>query len=176
MISLLIRAQQEARVERPGDGACIGIDFGTVTSLVAILNNGRPQLVANRLGHLSTPSAVGVDPSGVVVIGEAARNLALMHPDRAEPYPKRLLRTSRKLYVDGVAYSGPRLVSYVLKQLQDDASEYLGEPIGGAVITAPRVVHGGRARRSGRGGPARRCTSTASDSRADGRVSRVGNR
>ena len=84
---------------RPGDGACVGIDFGTVTSLVAILDNGRPQLVANRLGHLGTPSAVGIDPAGVVVVGEAARNLALVHPDRAELYPKRLFGTTRKLYV-----------------------------------------------------------------------------
>jgi molecular chaperone DnaK len=118
-------------------GPCVGIDFGTVTSLVAILDNGRPQLVANRLGQLGTPSAVGIDLAGVVVVGEVARNLALVHPDRAELYPKRLFGTTRKLYVDGVAYSGPRLASYVLKQLRDDAAEYLGDPIGGAVITAP---------------------------------------
>ena len=122
---------------RSGDGAYVGIDFGTVTSLIAILDNGRPQLVANRLGQLGTPSAVGIDPAGVVVVGEAARNLALVHPDRAELYPKRLFGTTRKLYVDGVAYSGPRLASYVLKQLRDDAAEYLDDSIGGAVITAP---------------------------------------
>ena len=98
--------------------------------------DGRSWL-ANRWGQLGTPSAVGIDPAGVVVVGEAARNLALVHPDRAELYPKRLFGTTRKLYVDGVAYSGPRLASYVLKQLRDDAAEYLGDPIGGAVITAP---------------------------------------
>jgi Hsp70 protein/TIR domain len=120
-----------------GSGRFIGIDFGTVSSIASVVECGRSCPIPNGAGHYATPSAVGVGGDGAVVVGEAARQLALVAPHRVEMYPKRLLGTRRQLHVDGIGYSAARLTSLVLDRWRRDAAAYLGDAVEGAVITAP---------------------------------------
>ncbi len=60
--------------------AVCGIDLGTTNSLVAVLENGRPKLIPNALGEVLTPSCVGIDDDGGVVVGQAARDRLITHP------------------------------------------------------------------------------------------------
>lgn len=118
-------------------GGIIGIDFGTSNSLVAVIENGIPVIINNRYGRQKTPSAVGIDLSGKVIVGEAALQFALEHPERCVIEVKRLLGTNLVLEVDGQAYTPKLLASFVIEQLKLDAEEYRGGTNSGAVLTAP---------------------------------------
>lgn len=115
----------------------VGIDLGTTNSLVAVFENGAPRLVPNAHGGVMTPSAVGVLPSGEVVVGETAVELALTAPDRVARFFKRHMGQDKDIEVAGRTFSPQELSSLVLGALKADAEAHLGGPVGPVVITVP---------------------------------------
>ena len=117
--------------------ALIGIDLGTTNSLVAYFRDGRPHLIPNSLGSYLTPSCVGLLEDGRIVVGEMARELSVMHPERCASRFKRLMGTDQTEQLHDQIFTAPQLSSLVLTELRESAERELGEPVTGAVITVP---------------------------------------
>ena len=115
----------------------IGIDLGTTNSVVAFLDEGGPRLIPNALGESLTPSVVGIDLDGKVVVGKTARELSVLHPDRTAALFKRYMGTDWTGKLVGRKFTPEELSSIVLRTLKDDAESFLGESISQAVITVP---------------------------------------
>ena len=115
----------------------IGIDLGTTNSLVAVWQDGAPQLIPNALGHVLTPSAVGFDDRDQILTGVAARDRLLTHPDRTAANFKRYMGTEREIPLGNRYFRPEDLSSFVLKSLKADAEAFLGHPVTEAVITVP---------------------------------------
>ncbi len=115
----------------------IGIDLGTTNSAAAMLDGEEPRLIPNALGEILTPSVVGVDLDGHVVVGRTARELMVTHPDRCTSQFKRKMGIEWKTRLAGLAFTPEELSALVLRSLKQDAEAYLGEPITRAVITVP---------------------------------------
>lgn len=119
--------------ERP----IVGIDLGTTHSLCAVFRDGQPELIPNALAHTLTPSVVGVLPDGHIVVGQAARELQVAHPDRAVACFKRWMGTERRVEIGGQSFDSQELSSLVLRSLREDAENYLDTAVVDAVITVP---------------------------------------
>lgn len=115
----------------------VGIDLGTTNSLVAWLSPNGPELIPNSLGDLLTPSAVGIDHDGRLLIGRPAKELQVVSPDRCATVFKRLMGTDRKVSVADRMFRAEELSSLVLKALKEDAEKHLGQEVTEAVITVP---------------------------------------
>lgn len=115
----------------------IGIDLGTTNSLVACFRDGKPELIPNALGDLLTPSMVGIDPEGNLLVGRAARELAVVHPLRCVGMFKRYMGTDWQITLDGRPFDSVQLSGMVLKQLRDDAEAFLQTTVDRAVVTVP---------------------------------------
>lgn len=79
----------------------IGIDLGTTNSLAAVWRNGQSELIPNALGKFLTPSVVCVDEDGMVLTGEAARDLQLIKPQNCAANFKRMMGTSKTFKLGG---------------------------------------------------------------------------
>jgi len=115
----------------------IGIDLGTTNSLAAIWRDGKAQLIPNALGQFLTPSCVGIDDDGTVLVGEAARERLQTHPDRTAAVFKRYMGSERETRLGGRAFRPEELSSLVLRALKQDAETFLGETVTEAIITVP---------------------------------------
>ncbi|HPY42610.1 MAG TPA: Hsp70 family protein, partial [Thiolinea sp.] len=115
----------------------IGIDLGTTNSAAAIWQNGQVELIPNRLNEYLTPSVVHISQDGNVLVGKAAQERLLTHPNSTASVFKRYMGTDRKLTLAKKPYSAPELSAFVLKSLKEDAENYLGEPVAEAVISVP---------------------------------------
>jgi molecular chaperone HscC len=115
----------------------IGIDLGTTHSLLAIWQDGEAKLIPNALGSLLTPSVVSIDKDGAILVGQAAKERLISHPEQTASIFKRFM-SSQKVYRLGTQrFSAEELSALVLKSLKADAEAYLGEPVTEAVITVP---------------------------------------
>lgn len=115
----------------------LGIDLGTTHSLAAIWRNGRSELIANALGAVLTPSVVGVDEDGSILVGQAARERLQTHPQMTAAAFKRAMGTAKQFTLGQTRYRAEELSSLVLRALKADAESMLGEPIAEAVVTVP---------------------------------------
>ncbi len=115
----------------------IGIDLGTTNSAVAVWRDGKAELIPNSLGQTLTPSAVGIDDTGELLVGMAARERQSTHPHLTATAFKRYMGTARKTRLGSVDYTPEQLSAMVLGRLKADAEAYLGEPVTEAVITVP---------------------------------------
>jgi molecular chaperone HscC len=115
----------------------VGIDLGTTNSLVGIWRDGRAQLLPNALGHVLTPSCVSIDDAGQVLVGLAARDRLLTHPEQSASVFKRYMGTEKRLHVGDRVFRPEELSALVLKSLKADAEAFLGEAVMEAVITVP---------------------------------------
>ena len=118
-------------------GKTIGIDLGTTNSVVAVMEGGKPTVIANAEGSRTTPSIVGFSKTGERLVGQLAKRQAILNPDRTIASIKREMGTDHKVTIDGKAYSPQEISAMILRKLADDASKYLGEKITSAVITVP---------------------------------------
>ncbi|WP_071191067.1 molecular chaperone DnaK [Trichormus sp. NMC-1] len=142
-------------------GKVVGIDLGTTNSVVAVMEGGKPVVIANAEGMRTTPSVVGFSKEGERVVGQMARRQTVLNPQNTffavkrfigrkygelNPDSKRVPYTIRKDEMGSIKVTCPRLnkefapeeiSAMILKKLADDASRYLGEPVTGAVITVP---------------------------------------
>jgi len=115
----------------------LGIDLGTTNSLVAHLTDDGPRVIPNALGDALTPSVVGIDPKGDLLVGRAARELQVLYPERCAALFKRLMGSDQKTRLGDREFSPEQLSSLVLRSLKHDAEQFLGEEINSAVITVP---------------------------------------
>jgi molecular chaperone DnaK len=142
-------------------GRVVGIDLGTTNSVVAVMEGGKPVVIANAEGMRTTPSVVGFSKEGERVVGQMARRQAVLDPQNTfywvkrfigrkyaelTPESKRVPYTIRKDEVGNIKVKCPRqqkdfapeeISAMVLKKLADEATRYLGQPVTGAVITVP---------------------------------------
>jgi molecular chaperone HscC len=117
--------------------ATIGIDLGTTNSLVSLYKDGNSIVIPNALGNSLTPSVVSVDEQGMVLVGQAAKERLVTHPQQTAAQFKRLMGTRESVALAGKYYSAEELSSLVLKQLKADAEDYLKEDVDEAIISVP---------------------------------------
>lgn len=115
----------------------IGIDLGTTYSAAAFMDFDGPRLIPNALGDTLTPSVVGIDLEGRLLVGRAAKELAVLHPERCAAVFKRHMGTEWKTTLVKQEFTPEKLSSLVLQSLKQDAETHLGEPVTDAVITVP---------------------------------------
>lgn len=115
----------------------VGIDLGTTNSLAACMTPEGPRLIPNALGDTLTPSVVGIDHDGQVLVGRAARELRVTAPGRCSSMFKRYMGDDWSTELDGRRFSAVELSSLVLKSLRQDAEAFAGEAVTRAVITVP---------------------------------------
>lgn len=117
--------------------AIIGIDLGTTNSLASVWRNGRCELIPNSFGEFLTPSVVGFDDEGNVIIGKIAKQRLVSHPDLTAASFKCFMGTKQEISLGKKVFTPPELSSFILRQLKEDAELYLGEPVEEAVISVP---------------------------------------
>ena len=117
--------------------AIIGIDLGTTNSLAAVWRNGRAELIPNGAGEYLTPSAVSIDEDGTVLVGQAARDRLITHPERTAALFKRDMGTEKQFDLGGRKFTPEELSALVLRKLKEDAEAYLGELVAEAVVSVP---------------------------------------
>ncbi|QEL18008.1 Hsp70 family protein [Limnoglobus roseus] len=115
----------------------IGIDLGTTNSAVAYLTDNGPEIIPNALGGRLTPSVVGLDENGTVLVGAAAKEFQVVRPDRCTSLFKRLMGSDRTVTLGGKTFTAEDLSGFVLRSLKADAEEYFEQPVTRAVITVP---------------------------------------
>ena len=143
-------------------GKVVGIDLGTTNSVVAVMEGGKPVVIANAEGMRTTPSVVGFSKEGERLVGQMARRQSVLNPQNTfyavkrfigrkytelNPESKRVAYTIRRdEATSNVKIKCPRLKkefapeeisAMVLRKLADEASRYLGQSVTGAVITVP---------------------------------------
>jgi molecular chaperone DnaK len=142
-------------------GRVVGIDLGTTNSVVAVMEGSKPVVIANSEGMRTTPSVVGFNKDGELVVGELARRQGVLNPQNTyygvkrfmgrkyaelEPSSKRVPYTIRKDDIGNIKIRCPRLKkeyapeeisAMILRKLAEEAERYLGEKVTGAVITVP---------------------------------------
>jgi molecular chaperone DnaK len=142
-------------------GRIVGIDLGTTNSVIAVMEGGKPVVIANAEGMRTTPSVVAVSKDGERLVGELARRQLVLNPRNTffnakrfigrkyaelSPESKRVPYTVRRnesgdIRIDspqlGREFAPEELSAMVLRKLTEQASKYLGEPITAAVITVP---------------------------------------
>ena len=142
-------------------GKVVGIDLGTTNSVVAVMEGGKPVVIANAEGMRTTPSVVAFSKEGERLVGQMARRQGVLNPQNTfyavkrfigrkyselSPQSKQLPYTIRKDEEGNIKIKCPRLKkefapeeisAMVLRKLADEASRYLGQSVTGAVITVP---------------------------------------
>ena len=117
-------------------GATIGIDLGTTFSAAAVMEGGKPTIISNAEGTRTTPSVVHLKDEEVIV-GQVARNQAIIDPSHTIRSIKRKMGTNEKIEIDDKEYTPEQISAMILQKLKRDAESYLGQPVKNAVITCP---------------------------------------
>jgi molecular chaperone DnaK len=140
-------------------GKMIGIDLGTTNSVVAIMEGKEPKVITNEEGGRLTPSVVGFDDKGEVLVGQIARRQAITNPENTvfsikrfmgwkyddakeeiKRVPFKVVRAPNgdvQVEVHSRKYSPPEISAKILQKLKRAAEDYLGEEVKEAVITVP---------------------------------------
>ncbi len=117
--------------------AVIGIDLGTTNSLATVWKDGKSVLIPNSFNEYLTPSAVGFDDDGELLIGKIAKERLISHPNKTAASFKCFMGTEKKIKIDGREFSAAELSSFILRQLKQDAETFLGETVEEAIISVP---------------------------------------
>ncbi|MFI8558530.1 Hsp70 family protein [Pseudomonas putida] len=115
----------------------IGIDLGTTNSLVAVWEGDSARIIPNALGERLTPSIVGLDDQGQLVVGDIARERLHTHPHLTTSLFKRYMGSARETQLGNRAYRAEELSAMLLRSLKADAERALGQPVHEAVISVP---------------------------------------
>ncbi len=142
-------------------GKIVGIDLGTTNSVVAVLENGEPVVIANAEGTRTTPSVVAFTKNNERLVGQSAKRQAVVNPENTVASIKRFMgqsyaeaksETSRLPYrfeegpqgdarvsipINGKHYTPQEISAMILSKLKKDAEAYLGDEVDKAVITVP---------------------------------------
>ena len=115
----------------------IGIDLGTTNSCVAVMEGGKPEVIANTEGVRTTPSIVAFTKTGERLVGEPAKRQAVTNAEKTISSIKRHMGTDYKVTIDDKKYTPQEISAMILQKLKADAESYLGEKVTEAVITVP---------------------------------------
>ena len=116
----------------------IGIDLGTTNSCVAVMEGGKPVVVANAEGARTTPSVVAFTKTGERLVGEPAKRQAVTNAEKTISSIKRHMGTDYRATIDDKKYTPQEISAMILQKLKSDAENYLGgEKVTEAVITVP---------------------------------------
>ena len=115
----------------------IGIDLGTTNSCVAVMEGGKPVVIANTEGARTTPSVVAFTQTGERLVGEPAKRQAVTNADHTISSIKRHMGSDYRVTIDDKKYSPQEISAMILQKLKADAESYLGEKVSEAVITVP---------------------------------------
>lgn len=115
----------------------IGIDLGTTNSEVALIRQGKVEVLDVENGHKQLPSYVGLDNTGELLVGDAARNQYTLYPERTIKSVKRLMGSDGQLPLGDKAYTPQEISAMILRRLKQVAEAACGESISRAVITVP---------------------------------------
>ena len=115
----------------------IGIDLGTTNSCVAVMEGGKPTVIANTEGARTTPSVVAFTKTGERLVGEPAKRQAVTNAEKTIASIKRDMGTDNGRTIDDKKYSPQQISAMILQKLKADAESYLGETVSEAVITVP---------------------------------------
>ena len=118
-------------------GKVIGIDLGTTNSCVAVMEGGKPTVIANAEGERTTPSVVGFTKDGERLVGQVAKRQAVANSENTVLSIKREMGTNYKVKLQGKEYSPQEISAMILQKLKQDAESYLGSKVTDAVITVP---------------------------------------
>ncbi len=118
-------------------GKIIGIDLGTTNSCVAVMEGGKPTVIANTEGARTTPSVVAFTKTGERLVGEPAKRQAVTNAEKTISSIKRDMGTDNGRTIDDKKYSPQQISAMILQKLKADAENYLGEKVTEAVITVP---------------------------------------
>ena len=115
----------------------IGIDLGTTNSCVAVMEGGKPTVIANAEGDRTTPSVVAYTKEGERLVGKVAKRQAIVNHENTVISIKREMGANYKAKLNGKEYSPQEISAMILSKLKQDAESYLGEKVTQAVITVP---------------------------------------
>ena len=115
----------------------IGIDLGTTNSCVAVMEGGKPTVIANAEGARTTPSVVAFTKTGERLVGEPAKRQAVTNAEKTIASIKRDMGTDHGRTIDDKKYSPQQISAMILQKLKAEAESYLGEKVTEAVITVP---------------------------------------
>ncbi len=115
----------------------IGIDLGTTNSCVAVMEGGKPVVIANAEGARTTPSVVAFAKTGERLVGEPAKRQAVTNAEKTIASIKRHMGSDYKVSIDDKKYSPQEISAMILQKLKADAENYLGDKVTEAVITVP---------------------------------------
>ena len=118
-------------------GKIIGIDLGTTNSCVAVMEGGKPVVIANTEGIRTTPSVVAFTKNGERLVGDPAKRQAVTNAEKTISSIKRHMGTDYKVTIDDKKYTPQEISAMILQKLKADAESYLGEKVTEAVITVP---------------------------------------
>lgn len=140
-------------------GKVIGLDVGTTNSVVSIMEGGEPKVIVNSEGARTTPSVVGFDDKGEILVGQIAKRQAVTNPENTVYSAKRFIgrrfeevkedmkRVPYKVVrgnngdaaieIRGKVMQPPEISAKVIQKLKQAAEDYLGEKVTEAVITVP---------------------------------------
>lgn len=114
----------------------LGVDLGTTNSLAVVYKEGKPVLIPNAYGEYVTPSAVSI-LDGKIVVGKLAKERLITHPECSASLFKRNMGSDVTYTLDKKEYDSATLSSFVVKQLIEDAQNYMHEEISEVVISVP---------------------------------------
>jgi molecular chaperone DnaK len=138
----------------------VGIDLGTTNSCVAVMEGGKPTVIANAEGARTTPSVVAFAKNNDRLVGQIAKRQAVMNPENTfysvkrfigrrfdevtnetTEVPYKVVSSGGAVRLDspnvGKQFAPEEISAQVLRKLKDDASKYLGQEVTQAVITVP---------------------------------------
>ncbi|MBL8817001.1 MAG: Hsp70 family protein [Planctomyces sp.] len=115
----------------------VGIDLGTTNSAISLVRETSPEVFRNERGLATLPSVVGFGANGQLLVGESARNQALIAPERTVKSIKRKMGEEIKVSVAGKEYSPQEISAIILRTLRELAESALGHAVVKAVITVP---------------------------------------
>ncbi len=115
----------------------IGIDLGTTNSVIAVYEGDSPIIIPNSRGGRLTPSVVSFTKEGEILVGQSAKNQAIINSDRTISSIKRKMGTRYSIEIDDKSYSPEEISAFILRKLKKDAEDYLGYEVKDAVITVP---------------------------------------
>ena len=115
----------------------VGIDLGTTNSLAGIFRNGKVELVPNVFGDYLTPSVVGLDDDGEVIVGKLAKERLVTNPDQTVAQFKRFMGTKHPIQLGVRTYQAEELSSFVIRKLIEDTERYTGEKVEEIIVSVP---------------------------------------
>ena len=118
-------------------GKIIGIDLGTTNSCVAVMEGGKPVVIANAEGLRTTPSVVAFSKTGERLVGDPAKRQAVTNADKTISSIKRHMGTDYKVTIDDKKYTPQEISAMILQKMKKTAEDYLGQEVTEAVITVP---------------------------------------